>query len=51
MFLDGFAKLFADKYGPHGAIKILTKFLYLTGQAETLEKLYDVLYDFCKTFF
>ena len=49
--LEGFAKLFADKYGPHGAIKPLTEFLYLTGQAEVLEKLYGVLYDFCKTFF
>ena len=46
-----FAKLFVDKRGPHNALKPLTEFLYLTGQAEILEKLYVVLYDFCKTFF
>ena len=49
--LDRFAKLFTDKYGSYGAIRILAEFLYLTEQVEILEKLYDVLYDFCKTFF
>ena len=49
--LEEFAKFSVDRYGPHGAVKRLAEFLYLTGQIEILEELYDVLHDFCKTFF
>ncbi len=48
---ESFARFSVEKYGPHGSIRRLSEFLYLTNQIDTLEKLYEELYEFCKTFF
>ena len=49
--LESFAKFSVEKYGPHGSIRRLAEFLYLTNQIDILENLYKELYEFCKTFF
>ena len=49
--LESFARFSVEWYGPHGAIRRLAEFLYLTNQTEILESLYEELYQFCKTFF